>query len=128
MNVVDSSGWLEYFADAENAAFFASPIEDIDNLIVPVISIYEVFKRLLVTKGMDVAELRIADLYKGQKVDFTALLALSAAQLSAEYGLPMADAIIYATARASDATLWTQDEHFKELPGVKFIVKKDLAK
>ena len=70
------------------------------------------------------AELRIADLYKGQLVDFTAPLALSAAQLSVEYKLPMADSFILATAHAYDAVFWTQDEHFRDIPGVKYIAKK----
>jgi predicted nucleic acid-binding protein len=124
MNVVDSSGWLEYFSDAPNAVFFAPAIEDADHLIVPVVSVYEVFKRILVAQGLGLAELRIADLYKGQQVDLTTSLALSAAQLSVEYSLPMADSLILATARAYDATLWTQDEHFKDIPGVKFVSKK----
>ena len=124
MNIIDSSGWMEYFAEGENAAFFAPAIEDIENLLIPVICIYEVFKQLLQSRGLDVAETRIADLYKGQQADFTAQLALSAAQISVEYKLPMADSIILATARAFDATFWTQDEHFKDIPGVKFIEKK----
>jgi toxin FitB len=124
MNIVDSSGWLEYFAEGENAGFFASAIEDIENLLVPVICIYEVFKRLLQLRGIDVAETRIADLYKGQQVDLNAPLALSAAQISVETKLPMADSLILATARNMDATLWTQDEHFKDIPGVKFVKKK----
>jgi predicted nucleic acid-binding protein len=124
MNIVDSSGWLEYFAEGENAGFFAPAIEDTGNLIVPVISIYEVFKRLLQSRGIDVAEIRIADLFKGEQVDLTAPLALSAAQISVEYKLPMADSLILATARLYDATLWTQDEHFRDIPGVKFIAKK----
>ena len=124
MNIVDSSGWLEYFAEGENAGFFTAAIEDTGNLIVPVICVYEVFKRILLVHGLDVAELRIADLYKGQQADLTAPLALSAVQLSVEYKLPMADSLILATARAYDAILWTQDEHFKSIPGVKFIAKK----
>ena len=123
MNIVDSSGWLEYFADGENAGFFAPVIEDTENLIVPVICIYEVFKRILLVHGLDVAEMRIADLYKGQQVDLSAPHALSAAQLSIEYKLPMADSLILATAHAHNAVLWTQDEHFKNIPGVKFITK-----
>ena len=84
----------------------------------------EVFKRLLQSRGLDVAETRIADLYKGQPADLTAPLALSAAQISVEYKLPMADSLMLATARAYEAILWTQDEHFKDIPGVKFISKK----
>lgn len=124
MNVVDSSGWLEYFADGENADFFAKAIEDTKNLIVPVICIYEVFKRITVNQGIDIAELRIADLHKGQVIELTAPLALSAAVLSAELKLPMADSIILAIARANNAIVWTQDEHFKDLDGVKYLRKK----
>jgi predicted nucleic acid-binding protein len=124
MNVVDSSGWLEYFADGENAGFFAPAIEDIENLIVPVINIYEVFQRILQLQGLEMAESHIADLYKGLQVDLTAPLALSSAQISIEYKLPLADSTILATARAYDATLWTQDEHFEAIPGVKYIAKK----
>jgi predicted nucleic acid-binding protein len=124
MNVVDSSAWLEYFADGENGGYFAAAIEDIENLLVPVICIYEVFKRLMQVYGIDVAETRIADLYKGQQVDLTTPLALRAAQISIEYKLPMADSLILATARAEEAILWTQDEHFKDIPGVNFVEKK----
>jgi predicted nucleic acid-binding protein len=124
MNIVDSSGWLEYFANGENAGFFAPAVEDIENLIVPAVSVYEVFKRILLVQGIDAAERRIADLFKGRQVDLTSSLALSAAQLSAEYKLPMADSFILAAARAHDATLWTQDEHFKDIPGVQYVVKR----
>ena len=123
MNVVDSSGWLEYFTEGENAGFFAAAIEDTRNLVVPVICIYEVFKRIMANQGVDMAEVRIADLHKGQVVELTAPLALSAAVISNELKLPMADSMILAVARASNATLWTQDEHFKDLEGVQFIAK-----
>jgi predicted nucleic acid-binding protein len=124
MNVVDSSGWLEYFAGSENADFFAPAIEDTDNLIVPVICVYEVFKRLLQQYGQGAAELRIADLHKGQVIDLSPPLALSAARLSAEMKLPMAESLILVTAREYSATLWTQDEDFKNLDGVRYIDKK----
>lgn len=124
MNVVDSSGWLEYFAGSENADFFAPAIEDTDNLIVPVICVYEVFKWVLQQHGQGAAELRIADLYKGQVIDLTPPFALSAARLSAELKLPMADSLILVTAREYNATLWTQDEDFKDLEGVRYIEKK----
>jgi predicted nucleic acid-binding protein len=124
MNVVDSSGWLEYFAEDENSGFFAPAIEDTDNLIVPVICIFEVFKKVLQNQGQAMAEIRVADLTKGSVVDLTTSLAMSAGLLSAELKLPLADSIILATAREHDATLWTQDEHFKNLPGVKYIKKK----
>ena len=122
MNVVDSSGWLEYFGAGKNAGFFASAIEDTDQLLVPVICIYEVFKRVLSQSGLGAAQTHIADMYSGQVVDLDASLSISAAKISVEMKLPMADSIILATARALDATLWTQDVHFKGLEGVQYIV------
>ncbi len=114
-NVVDSSGWLEYFTDSERAPLFASAIEDTENLLVPVISIYEVFKKVLRARGEDDA-LQVASMMRGGRlVDLDGALALEAAR----YPLPMADSIIYATARHHEATLWTQDEHFKDLRSVR---------
>ena len=124
MNVVDTSGWLEYFAEGENAAFFAPAIEDAEHLLVPVISIYEVFKKILQNQGLALAEIRVADLVKGEVIDLSTSLAMSAAKLSAELKLPMADSLILAAAREYNATLWTQDEHFKNLPGVQYIEKR----
>lgn len=114
-NVVDSSGWLEYFTDSERAPLFASAIEDTENLLVPVISIYEVFKKVLRARGEDDA-LQVASMMRGGRlVDLDGVLALEAAR----YPLPMAESIIYATARHHEATLWTQDEHFKDLRSVR---------
>ncbi|MBI3158457.1 MAG: type II toxin-antitoxin system VapC family toxin [Chloroflexi bacterium] len=121
MNVVDSSGWLEYFNGGKRSEFFAAAIEDTDNLLVPVICVYEVFKRLLSTEGLAVAETRIADLMKGQVVELSQSLALSAAALSVEHKLPMADSMILAAAYQYGAILWTQDEHFKAIEGVRYI-------
>lgn len=127
MNVVDSSGWLEYFADGENAGFFAPAIEDTKRLLVPVICIYEVFKRILQQSGLSQAQAHISDMHEGEIIDLDTSVAMSAAKLSAELKLPMADSIILAVARAHNATLWTPDEHFKDLEGVKFIAKKQKA-
>jgi len=124
MNVVDSSGWLEYFANGKNANFFAPAIEDTEHLIMPVVCIYEVFKKVLQTHGQAVAEFRAADLIEGTVIDLTASLAMSAAIISAELKLPMADSILLATAREYQATLWTQDEHFDGLVGVKYVRKQ----
>lgn len=121
MNVVDSSGWLEYFANAENAAFFESAIQDVDHLIVPSINLYEVFKRVYQQRGEDVALQAIAQMQQGQVIELTSALALSAAQLSLKERLPMADSVILATARAFQAVLWTQDADFKDLEGVQYI-------
>ena len=123
MNVVDSSGWLEYFTDGENASYFAPAIEETETLIVPVICVYEVFKKVLQTQGQAMAEFRVADLVKGEVVELSAPLAMSAALISVELQLPMADSIILAVAREYNATLWTQDEHFKGFEGVRYIEK-----
>jgi len=125
MNIVDSCGWLEYFAEEENADFFAAAIEDTDHLIVPVISVYEVFKKVLQTQGRAMAEIRVADMVKGEIIDLTMPIAMNAAVLSVDLKLPMADGIILATMREYNATLWTQDAHFKGMPGVQFIEKKN---
>ncbi len=124
MNVVDSSGWLEYFAEGENAEFFAPAIEDTKHLLVPVICVYEVFKRILQQSGLSEAQAHASDMHEGEIIDLDVPLAMSAAKLSAELGLPMADSMILAAARAHDAILWTQDEHFKDLEDVNFIAKK----
>ncbi len=118
-NVVDSSGWLEYFADTDRAGFFARAIEDAANLFVPVISIYEVFKKVFRERGENDALQIVGMMQAGQVVDLDCSLALEAGR----YGLPLADSIIYATAMRHGATVWTQDEHFKDLPGVQFFAK-----
>jgi len=123
MNLVDSSGWLEYFADGKNAEFFAPAIEDTKNLLVPVICIYEVFQRILQQSDVNAAQTYVGDMKLGTIVDLDESLALSAAKLSVDLRLPMADSLILATARANDALFWTQDEHFKDLDGVKYIKK-----
>ena len=114
--VVDSSGWLEYFTDSDRASLFAPAIEDTANLFVPVIAIYEVFKKVLRERGENDA-LQIASIMQaGQVIDLDRALALEAAR----HPLPLADSLIYATALRHEATLWTQDEHFKDLPNVRY--------
>ncbi len=120
MNVVDSSGWLEYLADGPNAAFFAPAIERSADLLVPTLSIFEVFKRVLVQREESQALQSIALMHQGHVIDLTASLALDAARLSRSARLPMADSIMLATARAHGATLWTQDSDFEGLPDVRF--------
>lgn len=118
--MVDSSGWLEYFADGPAAGFFAAAIEDVDALVVPTISLYEVFKRIVQQRDDGAALNAIALMQQGTVVDLTAPLALSAATLGAKLKLPLADSVMYATARAHDATLWTQDADFEGLPHVRY--------
>jgi toxin FitB len=124
MNVIDSSGWLEFFADGSNADFFKSAIQDEEHLVIPIICLYEVFKITLSKAGEEEA-LRVAGLMSfGKLVDVNREIVLAAAYLSILQKLPMADSLILATARAYDATLWTQDEHFKDIPEVKFVAKR----
>ncbi len=120
MNVVDSSAWIEYFTDGPNAASFAMPIQATQQLIVPTLTIYEVFKRVHRERGDTEALEMAAHMMQGTIVDLTVPLALDAARLSIEERLPMADAIIYATARLHDATLWTQDIHFSGKQKVEY--------
>ncbi len=124
MNVVDTSGWLEYFADGPNARHFARPIEDIKQLIVPVICVYEVFKKVLRERDENAALHAAALMNQGEVVVLDATLALSAAKISVELKIPMADSIVLAVAKAHGAIIWTQDADFENLPNVKFFPKK----
>ena len=124
MNLVDSCGWLEYFADGPNANFFAPAIEDVGNLIVPTICILEVFKRVLQQRDEDSALKSVALMEQGKVVDLNDTLALDAARLSLYNKLPMADGIILAVAHAHKALIWTQDADFKGLDGVKYMDKR----
>ncbi len=123
MNVVDYSEWLEYFADGPNADFFAPAVENLADLVVPSISICEVFKRVLQQRDESDALQAIAVVQQGTVVDLDRAIALSAAKLSVELRLPMADSVMLATARAHDATLWTQDADFEDIEGVQYIEK-----
>ncbi|UJS25498.1 type II toxin-antitoxin system VapC family toxin [Thiothrix winogradskyi] len=123
MKVVDSCGWLEYFADGANADKFAAAIEDTQQLIVPVISIFEVFKRVLQQRGEDAALQAVAIMSQGQVIDLDMSLALMAAKLSAELKMPMADSIILTTARQYHAVVLTQDNDFEGVAGVEYFKK-----
>jgi len=124
VNVVDSSGWLEYFAGGRHARSFEPALEDIESLIVPVVSVYEVFKVLLREAGEEAAIQGVAAMQRGCLVDLTSQRALDAAALSLRHSLPMADSIILAAAREHGATIWTLDEDFSGLPGVRYFAKK----
>ena len=119
MNVVDSSAWLEYLIGSDRAELFTEPIERTSALIVPVIVLYELFKKVLRERSEAAALEVYALLAQGKVVDVDEGLALTAARS----GLPLADSLIYATAQRHRATLWTQDEHFAGLPGVKYIAR-----
>jgi toxin FitB len=120
MNVVDSSAWLEYFANGPNAEFFAPAIEKTTELVVPSLILYEVFKRVLQQRDEGSALQAVAVMQQGTVVDLDAPLALVAARLSIERRLPTADSVILATAQSHDAILWTQDADFKGIPGVEY--------
>ncbi len=124
MNVVDSSGWVEYFTSGSNAKFFIPPVQDLENLLVPSICIYEVFKRLALDLGEEHALQAVGIMSHGRIVELDSKIAIDAAQLSLDLKLAMADSLILATAREYDAMLWTQDAHFKNVDGVKYIEKK----
>ncbi len=98
MNIVDSSGWLAYFADEPNAKYFLTPLNEALQAAVA--------------------------MQKGTVVDLTATLAIAASKLSLEHNLPMAHSIILATAKEFVATIWTQDSDFKNIGGVKYFPKK----
>lgn len=120
MNVVDSSAWLEYFADGPNAAEFAHAVETPEHLVVPALTVYEVYKRICQIRDESAALEAVGVMLQGRVVDLSATLAIESARLSLASGLAMADAVILATARAEEAVVWTQDSHFEGIPGVEY--------
>jgi predicted nucleic acid-binding protein len=124
MNIVDSSAWLSYFAGDANAEVFSTPIENIDKLIVPSITITEVFKTILRQRGENMALEAIAHIQQGKVVSLDSSLAIDAAKYGIDYKLPLADSIIYATGQKFGALIWTQDVDFKSLEGVKYYPKE----
>ena len=124
MNLVDSSCWLEYFAGSSVGEEVASAIEDIENLLVPTIVLYEVFKKLLAELDEDRALFAVAHMKQGHVIDLDSDLAIYSASVGKEYKLALADSIIYATSKKYDATLWTQDKHFQGLSSVKYFSKE----
>jgi predicted nucleic acid-binding protein len=124
MNIVDSSGWIEYVTDSNNATLFEGPITHLEDLLVPTICLYEVFKRILRELGAERALDAMGVMSLGTVIDLDRQIAIDAAQISNELRLAVEEGIILATARAHNATLWTQDEHFKDIEGVKYIEKK----
>lgn len=121
MNVVDSSAWLEYFAGGANADFFADAIENVEELVVPTLNIYEVFKRVMQLRCESEALQVIAVMRQGQIADLDGTIALSAARLSIEHKLPLANSVMLATAREYSALFWTQDSHFEGIAEVRYL-------
>lgn len=123
MNIIDSSGWLEYFADGPNASFFSRPLQKTADLIVPTITIFEVFKVVLRQRNESDALQSVALMQQGSIVDLTSNISILAAKVSIDHHLPMADSIILATAQVYKATIWTQDSDFKGIVGVQYIAR-----
>jgi len=119
--LVDSCGWLEYLADGTNAGAYAKALEKLNGVLVPTICIHEVFKKVLQERGEGPALEVAALMQRGSVVELNATIAMNAAKVGSELGLPLADSVILATARAHQAPVWTQDAHFKGLSGVRFI-------
>lgn len=125
MNVVDSSAWLSYFASDTNSAVFAEPIEKLSELLVPSITIAEVFKNVLRQRGEEAALIVTAHMKQGTVIPLDSELAMEAARFGALHKLPLADSIIYATAYKHSAVLWTQDNDFQGLSNVRYIAKSN---
>jgi predicted nucleic acid-binding protein len=126
MNVVDSSCWLEYLMDTEIGAVAASVIENPNELIVPTITLYEVYKKLLAEKGEEYALDVVSYMQTGTVIELNAGLSLSAAEISRKHKLPMADSIIYATSLHYSAIIFSCDKHFKDIPGIRYFPKTKL--
>jgi len=124
MNIIDSSGWLEYFSDGPNAKHYLPPLKDPSSLRVPVITIYEVFKVVLRESDENEALQAVAAMQKGIIIDLNANLAMDASKLSLKHNLPMADSIILATARAHNCVIWTQDSDFQNIENVNYFPVK----
>jgi len=123
VNVVDSSGWLEYLADGPNAKFFAAAVENAGDLLVPTLSLYEVFKRVLQQRNEDQALQTVALMQQGRVVELNAAVALAAAKVGITHRLPLADSVMLATARAHGAVFWTQDADFENIADVRYVAK-----
>jgi predicted nucleic acid-binding protein len=123
MNIIDSSGWLEYFSDGPNAKHYLPPLNDTSSLIVPVITVYEVFKVVLRESSENAALQAVAAMQKGKVADLTTSIAMRASKLSLKHHLPMADSIILATAHAYRCVIWTQDSDFQNIEGVNYFPK-----
>lgn len=125
MNIVDSSAWLSYFADDRNARYFAAAIENIDELLVPSITITEVFKNIRRQRDEESALVAVAHMKQGSVISLDSELAIEAGNVGVQYKLPLADSIIFATAQKYQATIWTQDADFSGLPNIKYFAAKD---
>jgi predicted nucleic acid-binding protein len=124
VNLVDSSGWIEYFTDGSNAGYFSRPLADAEHLVVPSISLFEVYRFVLRHSGRGSALRAAAAMRQGTVVELDATLALDAAELSVASNLPLVDSLFYATALSRGATLWTQHPDFEGLEGVNYRARR----
>jgi predicted nucleic acid-binding protein len=124
MNVVDSSAWLSYFASDLNSRVFAKPIENLSELLVPSITIAEVFKSVLRQRGEEAALIVTAHMRQGKVISLDSELAMDAAKCGVLHKLPLADSIIFATAQKYSAVIWTQENDFEGLVNVRYISKR----
>ena len=120
MNLVDSSGWLEYFTDGKNAGKFAAAIEDTERLIVSTLNIYEVYKKVIAERDEDIALEAVSMMQQARVIEVTSSIAMQAAKFSYIFKIPLADSIIYITTIENNAVVWTQDADFKEMDGVEY--------
>ena len=123
MNVVDSSGWIEYFIDTTNADNFAPAIEKTALLIVPALSFFEVHRYLSRHADVKRREECLDVMQRGTVIELTTARAIAASNIAQKYKLAMADAVMYSIAQEFNATFWTQDVDYKDLPGVAFHAK-----
>ena len=123
MNVVDSSGWVEYLQDSLRADLFAQAIEARDQLLVPVIALYEVHK--ILSRKMPAAKVTSAlnVMRLGRVLELTDRRAIAASDVASLHGLAMADAVMYSIALEHTATFWTQDVDYEGLAGVRYCPK-----
>jgi predicted nucleic acid-binding protein len=124
VNLVDSSAWLEYLAAGPQAGQFAAAVEDVARLVVPSVVLLEVTRRVMQQRGEDDALQVAAVMHQGRVVELDSGIALSAAQIGVAHKLPLADSVIYATAKQFQATIWTMDADFEGLPGVRYVPKR----
>lgn len=121
MNVVDSSGWIEFFEEGPQEQVFYDVIKDGGTLLVPTVCLSEVYRVVRRRRGIPDAVASVGFMQRFRVVDLTADIALSAGEIGSTEGLAFADSLILATSRHFGATLWTQDSDFKEIEGVRYI-------
>lgn len=123
MNVVDSSGWIEYLADAPGADFFAPALENTEELVVPTICLLEVARHVHRESGEGMALQALALMQQARVVDLLPEVIQMAARVGKDHRLPLADSVVYATGRLYGAIVWTQDSDFNGLEGVQYTPK-----